>query len=103
MDEARGHVGRGEIGEPFDHLVEQDRRGLVAPRRVRGRQRPGELCEAIGDQLLHLALQLMRGEPLERADPDMAVAEPHQHRRAGRRRLVAAHQLLAGLDHREGL
>ena len=33
----------------------------------------------------------------------MAVAEPHQHRRAGRRRLVAAPQVLAGLDHRKGL
>ena len=33
----------------------------------------------------------------------MAVAEPDQHRRAGRRGLVAALQRLAGLDQREGL
>ena len=31
------------------------------------------------------------------------MAQPDQHRRARRRGLVAAHQLLAGLDHREGL
>jgi hypothetical protein len=38
------------------------------------------------------------GEPLEGADADVAVAEPGQHRRAGRRGLVAALQRLAGLE-----
>ena len=42
-------------------------------------------------------------EPLERADADVAVAEPRQHRRAGRRGLVAALQRLAGLEQREAL
>ena len=42
-------------------------------------------------------------QPLEGADADVRVAEAHQHRRARRRGLVAAHQLLAGLDQAEGL
>ena len=42
-------------------------------------------------------------QALEAADPDVRVAEPDEHRRAGRRGLVAAHQLLAGLDQAEGL
>ena len=50
-----------------------------------------------------LSASLEEGQPLEGADADMAVAEPGQHRRAGRRGLVAALQLLAGLEQREGL
>ena len=50
-----------------------------------------------------LSVSLEEGEALEGADADMAVAEPGQHRRARRRGLVAAHQLLAGLEQGEGL
>ena len=42
-------------------------------------------------------------QALERTDPHMRVAEPHQHRRARRRGLVAALQLLARLDQRQRL
>ena len=48
-------------------------------------------------------LILEEGQPLEGADADVAVAEPGQHRRAGRRGLVARGQLLAGLEQREAL
>ena len=41
-------------------------------------------------------------QALEAADADVRMAEPDEHRRAGRRGLVAAHQLLAGLDQAEG-
>ena len=46
---------------------------------------------------------LVVGEALEGADADVRVAEPDQDRRAGRRRLVVARQLLTGLDQAEGL
>ena len=39
---------------------------------------------------------------LEGAEADVAVRQPHQHRRPGGRRLVAARQRLAGLDQGEG-
>ena len=42
-------------------------------------------------------------EPLEGAVADVAVAEPDQHRAPRRRGLVAALQLLAGLDQRQRL
>ena len=42
------------------------------------------------------------GRPLEGAEPDMAVRQPHQHGGPRRRGFVAALQILAGLDQREG-
>jgi len=53
--------------------------------------RPAGACSGIA----------LEGEALKGADADMAVTEPHQHRRAGRRGFVAALQRLAGLDQRE--
>ena len=40
---------------------------------------------------------------MKRADANMAMAEPHQHRRARRRRLIPAHQVFARFDDRECL
>ena len=40
--------------------------------------------------------------PLEGAEPDMAVRQPHQNRRPRRRRLIAAFEFLARLDQGEG-
>ena len=46
-------------------------------------------------------LALEKGVALEAAEADVAVRQTDQHRRAGRAGLVAAGQLLAGLDQRE--
>jgi hypothetical protein len=59
--------------------------------------------DAVVDEAAHLLGLAQHGEALEGADADVAVAEAHQHRGAGRRGLVAADQRLAGLDQREGL
>ena len=44
-----------------------------------------------------------KGEPLERPDADMAMAEPCQHRRAGGGRLIAALERFARLNECEAL
>ena len=59
------------------------------------------MVEAISDQLLHQLFIFLVGDALEGADPDMAVAQPGHGRRPRWRGFVAAHQLLAGFDHRE--
>ena len=61
------------------------------------------MLKAVADELGDIFLLLEEGEALEGADPYVAVAEPGQHRRTSRRRLVAAHQLLARFEQSEGL
>ncbi len=55
------------------------------------------------DQRLDQVRPLEEGQALERAEADVAVRKPHQHRGARRRGLVAARQRLAGLEQRERL
>ena len=57
--------------------------------RVFRRQRPREILEAIGDELFHLLGLAQRRQPLERADADVAVAEPHHDCRTGGRGFIA--------------
>ena len=56
--------------------------------------RVGGVGPVVGDRMVDEAAERVglaeRGEALEGADADVAVAEPDQHRRAGRRGLVAA-------------
>ena len=72
--------------------------GLVDEGRIRVGQTLAS--EVIGQDVRreprHVALQPERGEPLEGAVADVAVAEADEHRAARRRRLVAAVARLAG-------
>jgi hypothetical protein len=53
------------------------------------------MIEAIIGEAPHIVGLAEKGEPLEGADPDMAVLEADQHRRAGRGGLVIAFESLA--------
>ena len=55
------------------------------------------------DQRPHLIALLEESQPLKRAEADVGVREPHQHRGARRRRLIAPRQRFAGLEQRERL
>ena len=54
-------------------------------------------------ELVHQVRPLEECQPLKCAETDVAVLQPHQHRRARRRGLVAAGQRLAGLNQRKRL
>ena len=90
VDEACHHIACCKIGHALDDVVHQPHRRLIAPGRVGGRGRAGELREAIVDEARHRNRILGRQQALEGADADMRMAEAHQHRRARRRRLVIA-------------
>ena len=82
------------------------RRGRTAARRFPHRRRAARRADARGSSGVSLAMlsaSSKKAKPLEIADADVAVAEAGQHRRAGRRGLVAAPQLLAGFEQGEGL
>ena len=61
------------------------------------------LVEAIADQPVHQLFIFFKSDPLESADPDMAMAQPGHDRRAGGRGFVATGQFFPRLDHRECL
>ena len=100
VDEAGGEIGRGERRRRAADEIEQPQRvlGIVVDRRL-----GVEDFEAIADELPDILDLAEEGEPLERADADMAMAKARQHRRAGRRGLVAALERLAGLEQGEAL
>ena len=98
VHEAGGHPIGAHPGDPAADLLEEGdgpRRRVVAPdpRHVSLHRIIEEAQEIVGLAEIE--------EALEAADADMRVAEPHEHGRARRRRLVAAGQLLAGLDQAE--
>ncbi len=100
MDEAGGHVARGEPCRCTGHEVEQAKGiflrfalGLLAV----------ELFQAIADEGVDVLDLAVEGKPLEGADADVAVAQAGQDGGARRRGLIATHQFLAGLEQGEGL
>ncbi len=98
MDEAGGEPLGGEGGDRADDPVEEgrDRVGVG-----------GGVGPVVGDGMVDEAAQgrrvAERGEALEAADADVGVREADENGGAGRRRLVAAGERLAGLDEGEGL
>ena len=100
MDETGGHIAGAEPGDAGDDLFEK---GARAGLRGEVGQR-GEIVAAdIVEQPVDRRLIVMEGEPLEGADADMRMRQPHQYAGARRRGLVAANQRLAGFDQAEGL
>ena len=99
MHEARREPLGREPGDGADDALVEGRRP--------GRARCGRVGPVVGDRMVDEPAERRgvaeRGEALEAADADVAVAEADQHRRARRRGLVAAAERLAGLDEREGL
>ena len=93
MHEPRRHVACGELRGPL-HDQRQQAGGVVARLAV-------QVAQHVSDQPRHPRRVAPIRQPLKRADADMPVAQPHQHRRARRRRLVAARQFLARLDQRQ--
>ena len=77
VNEACDHPCGCQISAAFHYLMHQHYRGIAAPRCIVRRVRAGKLFEAVGDQRLHVLRFLQRGQPLESADPDMAVRQPH--------------------------
>ena len=98
VHEAGGHVLRRQPGYALHNGVEKGnslRARIVALR----------LGQVIRNAVVQQAADVVRltpgGQALKRADADMAVIEPHQHSRPGRRWLVPTGQSLAGLDQRK--
>ena len=85
VDKTRGQIGCGECrGRAGDQVEQAQALPGSSPRFA------VEMIEAVADELGDVVGLAEDGQPLESADADMAVAEPGQDRRAGRRRLVAA-------------
>ena len=95
MDEPRRHVPRRQPRGARDDVAEQ------LHRRVGFRLFAVQLAQRVFDEAAHVRLVAMIGEPLKRANANVSMTEPHQHRRAGGRRLVPAIERLAGLDQRQ--
>jgi hypothetical protein len=93
MDEPRRHVARRQRRGAADDQIEQPQR-IVRFLAI-------QVAQHIAHRRAHALLVLQIGEPLERADTDMAAAQPHHDRRAGGGGLVAAGQILTRLDQRQ--
>ena len=98
VDEARHHEAGAEGGA----------RARDGGEEARGAVRTiGDLGKVVGDRVREEAFEARHVGPvreaLEGAEANVRVAEAHQHRRACRRRLVAAHERLAGLEEAERL
>ena len=96
MDEAGGHVARRHPRGPPGDMGEQAGGAVLAIFLAM------IVAQHIGGEPAEPVPVLEMGEALEGPDADMAVAQADEHRRAGGRRLVAAVELLAGLDEGEG-
>src|SRR5581483_489426 len=104
VHEARRHPARAELRAPLrDRAQEALHR---AARRVAAALR-GELREMPLDGRVEEAAQLLglaeHGQALVAPEADVRVRETNEHGRARRRRLVAAMELLAGLEEAERL
>jgi hypothetical protein len=98
MDEAGEHPLRPHGADPAADVFEEGNGALLdglAP--VVGHIGLDRIVEQARDIVVLFEIT----QPLERADPDMRMVEPHKDGGARRRRLVAAHQRLAGLDQAE--
>ena len=103
MHEAGDHIGRSEIGQAFNHLMQQDHRRFGSARGIVWRHRAGIGREAIIDQLGKVIVLAKGVEPLKTADTDMPMAEAYHDGRARGRWFVIALQRLARFNHGEGL
>jgi hypothetical protein len=97
VDEARGHPPGGKPSGPVDHRGQQGHGPVVRPFHT-----GIILRDHMVDQGRNPRLALEEGMPLERAEPDVAMGKPDQHRTPRRAGLVAPDQLLSCLDQREG-
>ncbi len=100
VDEPGGRPLGPHPGDPGDDILQEgDTPVLQAVAPELGPVGLDRVVQEPGD-----VVRLAEGqEALEAADPDMPVGEPHQDRGAGRGGLVAAHEILAGLDQAEAL
>ena len=95
VNKARRDPPRRQPRRGLDHGAQEA--GHVAGRHGRVVERPGMLHQG-----LHHVGPFQIRRPLKGPEPDVAVRQPHQHRRPGRGRLIAPLQRLAGLDQGQG-
>src|SRR5690348_13784887 len=100
MDEPGGEIARGEPRRCLRDEIEQSKRVRLVVVAWCFRI---EVLEAVAYQLLEIVDLPEEGEPLERADANVSVAEAGQHRRAGGGGLVAALQCFPRFEQGEAL
>jgi hypothetical protein len=96
--EARDHPRRREIGARLGDAIEEGDHGCAAhPVRERREKMQDAPIDEPSDPVRVASVR----EPLERPEPHVRPAEANEDARAGRGRLVAAHQRLTGLEEAE--